>query len=384
MSKSHQSALGACRPLIIQSTHMGSLVTNRKIQAIQPGWHPWLGLAWGLAMLAAGSQALACATCGCALANETVEGFTATAGWRLSLQVDYLNQDQLRSGGATLTTAQVAALNTPAPGAGQEVEHQTLNRYTTLGLSYAPDAEWNLRLLLPWIDRSHSTYGSASNPVKAGQLSRATVAGPGDLKVIANYQGFLPGHNLGLQFGLKLPTGAFGGQSLNGGPSPGRHPAAFGPSGSAGGMLLDASLQAGTGSTDLIVGGHATLPVTATLSVFATFQVQVAVHEGLNQPGADFRPGNQDNLTLGLRWEGNPACVPQLQLNVSHRGADQGALADTSDSEGTVAYLSPGLNVSLSQDLHAFAFVQVPFASSLAGIQLAPRWTVSAGLACHF
>ena len=359
-------------------------MTDPKSVRSQPGMHTLLGLSWVLAMLASGSQATACATCGCSLSSDGAAGFTTTAGWRLNIQYDYLNQDQLRSGTGTISQAQVAALNTPAPGAGQEVEHQTVNRYTTVGLSYAPTAEWNFKLLVPYIDRSHSTYGGASNPVTPDQLSSASVTGLGDLKFIANYQGFLPGHNLGVQFGLKLPTGDHGGQNLNGGPIVGRSPVSFGPAGNSGGQLLDTSLQAGTGSTDLIVGAYCFHPVSEHFSAYATGQFQAAVHEGLNQPGSDFRPGNQANLNLGLRYEANPDLVPQLQINLSHKCADQGALADTTDTAGTVAYLSPGVNVTVMQGMHAFAFLQLPFASNLAGYQLFPRWTGSIGLAYHF
>ena len=173
-------------------------------------------------LLVAAPAAKACATCGCALSSDGATGFWATAGWRLSLQYDFLNQDQLRLGTRSISPAQVAALNTPFPGAGQEVEHQTINRYLTLGLSYSPDSEWNFKLLVPYIDRSHTTYGPASNPLTPDQLSGATVAGLGDVKFITSYQGLLADHNLGIQVGVKLPTGHYGGQNADGGPVAGR------------------------------------------------------------------------------------------------------------------------------------------------------------------
>src|SRR4029077_14700660 len=40
----------------------------------------------------------ACATCGCALSSDAAMGYSAIAGWRLSVQYDYIPQDQLRSG----------------------------------------------------------------------------------------------------------------------------------------------------------------------------------------------------------------------------------------------------------------------------------------------
>jgi hypothetical protein len=311
-------------------------------------------------------------------------GFSTATGFRLILQMDYLNQDQLRFGTGTISTAQVAMLNTPAPGQGQEVEHQTINRYTTLGLSYAPSRDWSFRLMVPYVDRSHTTYGGASNPVTADQLSSASVSGLGDLKLIADYTGFLPRHNLGFLVGCKLPTGAYGGQNMAGGPVVGRNPVFFGPSGNSGGMPLDTSLQAGTGSTDLLLGVMYHEAVSENLRAFVNGQFQTAVAEHLNMAGSDFRPGNQSTVTLGLRYEAGMDLVPQLQVNLTHKGADQGALADTADTAGTVAYLSPGIIGKVGAGLQAYAFVQVPIYSRLSGYQLFPHWTGTVGLAYRF
>ena len=90
-------------------------------------------------------------------------GYSAVAGWRASLQFDFINQNQLRSGTSSISSAQVAAINDA--GGDQEVEKQTINRYITAGLSYRPNADWNFSLLLPYIDRSHTTYGAATNPL---------------------------------------------------------------------------------------------------------------------------------------------------------------------------------------------------------------------------
>jgi hypothetical protein len=100
----------------------------------------------------------------------------------------------------------------------------------------------------------------------------------------------------------------------------------------------------------------------------------------LDQPGNDFRPGNAVNVSIGLRYEANPKWVPQVQLNLLRKSADQGDLADRANTAGSVAYLSPGLTAQLGAGLYAFGFVQVPVASNLDGYQLFPRWTVTAGL----
>ena len=359
-------------------------MVKRWTGATRPSGGLLMGLGMALVGLAGSNPAFGCAACGCSLSTDGAMGFATPTGFRLTLQMDYLNQDQLRFGNGTISTAQVAALNTPAPGLGQEVEHQTINRYTTLGLIYAPNTDWSVRLMVPYIDRNHSTYGGASNPATPDQLSSATVTGLGDIKLIASYTGLLPKNNLGFQVGLKLPTGAYGGQNMDGGPVVGRNPASFGSSGNSGGMLLDTSLQAGTGSTDLLLGVMYHEAVSQNLRAFVNGQFQTAVAEKLNAAGSDFRPGNQSTLTLGLRYEAGLDLVPQLQVNLTHKCADQGALAAVPDTAGTVAYLSPGIIGKVGAGLQAYAFIQVPIYSHLSGYQLFPHWTGTVGLAYHF
>lgn len=328
----------------------------------------------------------ACATCGCSLSTDAAMGYSAAAGWRINLQYDYINQDQLRSGTHSVSAASVAALN---PAANQEVEHDTINRYLTLGISYSPNADWNVNLQLPYIDRSHTTYGAATpQQLTPDTLSGATVGSLGDVKFIASWQGLLPTHNFGLQLGVKLPTGRYGGPNADGTGTVGRDPVAFtrGPNAQqpAPGNLLDTSLQPGTGSTDAIVGAYYYQAVSQDFDAFVNGQYQAAVAHKLDAPGADYRPGNLASLSFGLRYEAHPDWVPQLQVNLTHKSHDQGALADTADTAGTVAYLSPGLSVTVAGGWQAYGFVQLPVYSHLDGYQLFPHWTASVGVSTVF
>jgi hypothetical protein len=343
-------------------------------------------VALALAACAVPISALACATCGCSLSTDAAMGYSTDTGWRVSLEYDFINQNQLRIGSHSVSAAQLAAINDA--GGDQEVEHQTINRYTTLGLSYSPSADWNLRLLVPYVDRGHSTEGSATNPITSDDLSGSTLKGLGDIRFITSYQGLLPGKNLGFQLGVKAPTGRYGGPSADGTFVVGRNPTAFssGPisQNPSPGNLVDTSLQPGNGSTDVIAGAYYHHAVTDNVDGFVNGQFQAAVAHRLDQPGQDFRPGNTTTVSFGVRYEANLTFVPQLQMNIFRKGRDQGALADNPDSAGTVAYLSPGVTVTVAQNLQAFGFVQVPVYSHLIGYQLAPRWTASAGLSYAF
>lgn len=332
------------------------------------------------------TSVFACATCGCSLSTDAATGFGSTEGWRLNLEYNYINQDQLRVGTHPASRSSAAAINDA--GGEQEVERDTINRYTTLSLMYAPSSNWNVRFALPYISRSHTTYGSATNPVTADQLSGANVSTLGDMKLIGSYQGFLPTRNLGVQVGIKLPTGEYGGVNRSGTGTVGHNPVAF----SSGPIahnpvpdnVLDTSLQAGTGSTDLLLGVYYYQPISQDFDAFANGQFQAALTHKLDQFGEDFRPGNLATLTVGLRYEARPDITPQLQLNISRRSRDQGALADQQNTAGTAVYASPGVAMSVLSNVQVYGFVQVPVYSNLKGYQVFPRWTATVGASYAF
>jgi hypothetical protein len=298
----------------------------------------------------------ACASCGCTLDADAAMGYSTEPGWRLSLEYDYIHQDQLRSGSHAISGV---------PN-GLELEHDTFNRYITAGVDYSPNADWNIDLRIPYVIRTHSTYGTYDSTQPQPPLSYSRSSSLGDIKLIGNYQGLLATHNLGLQLGVKLPTGQYGTD-------------VHFRSGPAAGSPLDASLQPGTGSTDIIVGAYYYQAISQNFDFFANVQFQSAVTSKQDQPGNDYRPGNSTTVSFGVNYEENPKWVPQLQLNLLHKNVDQGALADIYSTAGYVAYLSPGLTAKVTGKLHVFAFAQVPVYSDLVGYQLFPRYTFSVG-----
>jgi len=309
------------------------------------------------ALLAACPQAHACATCGCTLSSDAALGYTSLTGWRLSLEYDYINQDELRSGTRSVDSVP----------AGSELEHDTLNRYITAGINYAPSSAWNIQLLVPYVVRSHSTYGSYDPDAPLPDLSYSHSSSLGDIRLIGNYQGFMESREFGVQLGVKLPSGKYGTAiDFNSGP--------------AAGTPVDASLQPGTGSTDAIVGAYYHHAISLNFQLFASAQFQSALKHHMDQPGNDYRPGNSETGIIGVRYERDARWVPQLQLNLFHKSPDQGALADVQNTAGTVLYVSPGITVRVVEKLHAFGFVQIPAYSNLYGSQLFPRYTFSVGL----
>lgn len=351
-----------------------------------PRRSPWRITAGGGAFLLAASfvpqLAHACATCGCTLSTDAATGYSTAAGWRINVDYTYIDQGQLRHGGSKASPEQVVNQPSDPSLGGGEIEKKTVNRYVNIGATYRFNADWGVSFIVPYVIRDHSTYGTQLAPYAPAetapdQISSAHVAGIGDVRLIGSYQGFLPTHNFGIQFGIKLPTGNYGGQTGDG--SFVGQPTTF-HSGPGIGQSLDSSLQAGTGSTDLIVGAYYFQPVSQNFDMFVNGQFQAAVSEKMDQPGANYRPGNLASASFGLRYEAHANWVPQLQVNLFHRSADQGAFADAPDTAGTVVYLSPGISASLTKSLQLYAFVQLPVYSHLQGYQLFPRWTGTVGL----
>lgn len=301
-----------------------------------------LGLAPGLAC--------ACSTCGCSLNSDWAsQGYAVSSGLHLSIRQDYFNQSQLRSGTDAVDRA---AFTYPTD---EEVQRTTINRNTLLGADYNFSRYWGLSLQLPYMSRYHQTVGEGDTA-----LSTSDGRGIGDLRVTARYQGLSEDAGIGLQFGLKLPTGSFK-QTFNAGPLAGE--------------LLDRGLQRGTGTTDVLFGVYKAGYLSESVAYFGQAMAQIAL-----DARDHFRPGNALNVNFGLRYVGWARLTPQLQLNLHGERRESGAQADRPNSGAALAYLSPGLAMKLSRRLDAFAFVQVPVWQRVNGLQLEPHRLWSLGL----
>jgi hypothetical protein len=305
-------------------------------------------------LLAAAPSAQACGACGCTLNSDWAsQGYAVQPGFRFDLRYDSFNQDQLRTGTRSVDRGSFVFPN------DQEIQEKTLNRNTTLTLDYSPSADWGVALVVPTYNRYHVTIAAGDTDPSFSQAN-----GLGDLRLLGRYQGFSEDHSFGVQFGLKLPTGGRQ-QTFN--------------AGAEVGMPVDAGLQLGTGTTDLLLGCYAFGSLGADWGCFGQvlFQKPLAEKNG-------FKPADGVNANFGVRYVGFASVTPHLQLNVRAEGRESGVNADVDNSGATLAYLSPGLTCNISPKCQVYAFAQLPVAQRVNGLQLEPRSSLSVGLHWSF
>jgi len=313
-----------------------------------------LRCALAVALSSAPLAAFACSSCGCTLSSDwDSQGFATTSGFRFDVRYDFLNQAQLRSG-----TGVVDRGDFPPPQ-DREIELGTINRYTTLGFDYSPNRDWGINVQLPYVDRSHWTVAENDTDISSSHSSSL-----GDARILLRYQGFRAEHNVGIQVGVKLPTGG--------------HDVVF-AAGPEAGNALDRGLQPGSGGTDLLLGAYKFGTINQNWDYFLEGQAQLVIASSDH-----FASGDSLNLNAGLRYLANETFIPQIQINARGVRRDSGAEADVENSGGTLIDLSPGLSVNVAKRISMYGFVQVPLYQRVNGFQLAPRATASIGARFQF
>jgi hypothetical protein len=292
----------------------------------------------------------ACSSCGCSLSSDWAsQGYASGGGWHFDLRYDYFNQNDLRSGTSRVDRASLEIPNE------REIQQETVNRNYLFIADYSPDADWGFSLLVPYFDRFHTTIAPGDT-----DISVSHGMGMGDVRLIGRYTALTDQRDVGVQFGIKFATGGIH-QTFIDGPQAGQP--------------LDRGLQLGTGTTDLLVGVYHFGSTSPSWEYFA----QAYVQQPLNSRES-FRPGTAFSVNLGWRYVANPKIVPQLQVNFRAEGREKGDNADVENSGASLAYLSPGLAMTLARNLQAYAFVQVPFYQRVNGFQIEPKYTASVGL----
>jgi len=302
------------------------------------------------AAAAAPTAAFGCSVCGCSLSSDWAgQGYATHPGLQGDLRFEYYDQDNLRSG-----LSSVDVRRYPLPN-DQEIQQDTLTRGTWLDLDWVQSPQWGVRLQLPYYDRFHSTIAPGDT-----EVSESRASGLGDARMEARWQQYGPMSSFSVQFGLKLPTGRFDQDFIDG-------PEA--------GSLLDRGLQLGTGTTDASAGASYFRRLGQNWGGFGQLSAEqpLAARDG-------FLPSSSVHLNAGVRYLNTGIVTPQLQANFRWDSREHGAEADTPNSGDTAVFLSPGVTIEAGAAGSFFAFVQLPAYQHVNGLQLEPRWLLSLGL----
>lgn len=312
------------------------------------------GLVTMLAILSAPVSALA--SCGTAFCNINtdwaVQDVWTEPGWRLDARLEYIDQDQPRSGTDDVAVGEL-------PRHHDEVSTENLNFVATADYTFSP--HWGVSVRVPVVSREHE-----HNHHHHGAVLRETwdFTRLGDVRVLGRYQfagNPIKGTAAGVHFGLELPTGSF---TVN----------------NSEGADAERSLQPGSGTTDLILGAYyqSALPGRRG-SWFAQGLWQYALEER-----KEYRPGNQFSLDLGLSYPLAGAVTGMLQLNAHYKGTDRGDAAEPDDSGSRQVSVSPGLAYALGSAGTVYGFVQVPIYHHVEGVQLVADWSAAVGWTRRF
>jgi hypothetical protein len=299
--------------------------------------------------LAAGNVHASCGAAFCSASNDWISLTQGvTQGWRIWGQLEYLKQEQLRNGTDKISPGEVT---------GDHIEVKTLNRNALLGLEYGLAADLSANLVLPYSNREHLHLHNDDGTLtpEAWQFDHI-----GDARVTLRYQpaGLQPGGLAwSLQGGLKLPSGRTDVRNADG-------------------ELAERSVQPGSGTTDLLLGGGlAYAPLSLPGSLFANLSLQApfARHDG-------YQPGWRTGLQAGWLLPVHGKLDLILQGNCLYVSHDRGFEAEPEDSGRTEVAVVPGLAYAWSRNLSVYGQLELPLYQNVNGFQLTHDYALSVGL----
>ncbi len=297
------------------------------------------------------------ASCGSAFCSvNTSSGFLRqgmAGNTRVDLRFEFIDQKQPRHGTDAVAVGEISA---------HHDEVRTLNRNWIASVEHDLAGDWSLSLALPLVDRSHQHIHNHHHDGEVLHIhDEWHFTEPGDLRVQARHE-LLAGHHrsVGIAFGLKLPTGATDVSNADG-------------------AEAERSLQPGSGTTDLLLGGQLRQALDGGSQLFASLAAEWAAgeHNG-------YRPGHRMHLDLG--WQlalGDRLSLP-LQLNLTLKGRDRGEEAEPEDSGGTTVAISPGVSYLVAPGWMIYGAWQKPIHQDVHGVQLTANWSAVLGTTLAF
>ncbi|UGQ46412.1 transporter [Massilia endophytica] len=306
------------------------------------------------AAFAAMAPSFAMASCGASFcpvnSNWTSESALAEAKNAFDLRYEYINQDQPMAGSRKVYAGQIRA---------HHDEVSTENRNFVFAYSHNFDERFGLTVSGAVGARDHLHIHNHHGAQIRDSWDMTEVS---DVRVVGRYQlttvtDPLKPVNGGITFGIKLPTGKFDVANSKG-------------------DKAERSLQPGTGTTDLILGGYYHQKLT---EYGASWFAQAQYQHALNSRD-DYKPGAQLGIDAGVR-KGVGGNVGLLgQLNYVYKRSDSGSEAEPASSGGRFLFASPGLSYAFTSSTQLYAFYQVPVHRHVKGVQLTANRALVVGL----
>jgi hypothetical protein len=240
--------------------------------------------------------------------------------------------------------------NTSSAPPSENDDKDIRTNFFTLGGQYFFDRSWGAQIEIP-VDQRHYTGTDIVTDWTA----------LGDIRMKGIYAGFSEDQSLGIDFGLKLPTGNF------------THPG------------VDRDTQIGTGSTDILLGGfyRNSFSEPSHLNYFVQLETDIPV---IFQD--HYRPGIEGDLAGGIYYDGfsfhGVKVSPVGQVILSIRSSDGGANSSDPVASGFErVLLSPGIELEFHQ-FSVYGDVEIPVFQDYRGDQLAAAAIFKVIVSYHF
>ncbi len=270
------------------------------------------------------SPSYACA-CGCNVFSVGGRWMMAISpGFRFFWTYNYMDQYQNWKG-----------WNSAAPAFNQDKIIRS--EFYSFNAMYTINRSWGIMAEAPVWNRFFQTIDDNGSAASVNHLSLA------DVRLMGVYTGISEDMSIGLQFGLKLPTGPY---NLS---------------------LMDRDTQIGTGTTDLLLGGY----WMRQQSGWGWF-TQVMLQHAFNYKDG-YRPGDSFDIAAGIHYDNllpSYKIIPMLQLDFSTRSSDSGVNASPENTGYERLYLSPGIEVKFSKRIQLYGSVKIPLVTHVTGYQL--------------
>jgi hypothetical protein len=274
---------------------------------------------------------------------------------RLTLQYSFMNQNLDQSG---------SALTNPGYNPDKQIE----TSFYTVDIAHQFNHRWGVAVEIPYWQRYFVTDNNGTPGVTDQQaavtpdIESAQVNTLSDVRLMGMYTGFSEDMAIGLELGVKLPTGPY---TAN--------------------PLLDRDTEPGTGTTDLLIGGFDRGQFSANWGWFGQTLLDAPLYA---RDG--YEPANNLDVAAGIHYDGiadASTLTPLLQANVTIRGHDSGggdSVTGNANSGYENLYITPGLQSQLGEHIQATGFVYLPVSRNVNGDQLVASWLVNAQISYLF